>query len=196
MADCSVEQNAALKILLHGIKHPHGYCIGVLLGQSGEGGTVVADAVPLQHVKIGTSLVPDVGLQLIREGASGKGAEMVGVYQWSEGRARSQPAPAARAIAERIASAGKGACCLVVDPSSLEQFYSKGSPVPFDLWHPPRGSTSSELQRSAAPPTLPGGVHQLLAQLVRDGRHRDFHDLDDHMDDVTRPWPPASSLLS
>jgi len=190
-----LDQNACLKILCHGIKPPYGACVGLLLGRrggGGEGSVRVVDSVPVQHHLVGSSLVFDVAFKLLQPYLKESGLSIVGSYQWNISDHDKSPSPPAIATAQQLVPRDAEPLLLVVDSAKLPKFYEgEGHGIPpFDMYTVSRTGGGELRKQKNEDVKFAQGIHGLIVDLVSEERHETCYDLDDHLDDTSRSWPP------
>jgi len=191
-----VAPEAYLKMVMHAKKHAHEECNGLLIGTTSEGGdghrVCVEDAVPLFHGTVGVAPMAEVALaQVAQHARKKKGMLVVGCYHANERADDDTVGPRAKWLADGVQRNAPKACLLLLDNARFHQA-DTGTSVPLFHCHVKEGGKwkrgnpdgNQPVEAKLVPATSPG----VLAEYLKEKRHLQIVDFDDHLDDPSKDW--------
>lgn len=177
MSSCTLSPTAYALPILHAAAHPSSTVTGLLLGTSEQD---ISDALPLLHRYASLSPTAELGIDLARTHAAGKGQRVVGVYvACSDGG--DKLGRAGDAVLAALRKECAGAVGLVVSSSTnvcralTLQLDNGKLAAGQDAWVVAAGGGAVSVPDAAVAGTL---------KLVKAGVHDTVRDLDDHLDDA------------
>eukprot|EP01087_Luapelamoeba_hula_P000726 TRINITY_DN10539_c0_g1_i1.p1 TRINITY_DN10539_c0_g1~~TRINITY_DN10539_c0_g1_i1.p1 ORF type:complete len:219 (-),score=44.33 TRINITY_DN10539_c0_g1_i1:59-715(-) len=204
MAMVTVAGEAYQKMVCHAFKYSHAAVNGVLLGTTQSGtapgeakgearsaSVAVVDYVPLFHT---TTLTPmlEVGFTLIEEHAASRSLEVVGYFHANELFEDRELPSIARTIAAKVAILGPNRIVLLLDSSKANPAQETFALIPFTREQDRWTERAADYADFADPDSFKWADFADLIQPHGTTGHshalRQFHDLDDHLDDVSKDF--------
>ncbi|KAK9813344.1 hypothetical protein WJX73_001519 [Symbiochloris irregularis] len=190
----TLQENAALKILLHAAKYPSAAVNGVLLGtvaqsESDLSAVTIVDAVPLFHTFLSLSPMLETALVQVASYAKqqGFGLQVVGYYHANASLLDKDLSPTARKIADKVHQRQPASCTILVDNTKLQEFCHQESEEVLQLWLQDSSGTwkpsSSDLLTVKSE-----GLSMRYQQLQAQHTYRRLFDFDDHLNDIAKDW--------
>ncbi|PWN37214.1 UPF0172-domain-containing protein [Meira miltonrushii] len=192
-----VSQTAYNTILLHCAKYPASATTGILIGTSGNEGTLVVSAIPLQHHWNQLSPMVEVGLSLIQAHLSSEASSstrIVGVYYApndviSSTKPELNPLPLkiAQTISTKI---GTDSIALQINNAKLSN--SSKTDMHALSAYSVSAFTAQPKPISAQNAVKVGDGNSSATTLAKaeiaKGKWQDIVDFDDHLEDTSRDW--------
>mmetsp|Transcript_15408 Transcript_15408/g.43095 ORF Transcript_15408/g.43095 Transcript_15408/m.43095 type:complete len:198 (-) Transcript_15408:183-776(-) len=180
---------AVIKLVLHSAKYPHCAVNGALLGtvsptsDSQSNVVEIVDAVPLFHSYHALAPSLEAALFQVESHAKGQSLTVVGYYHANERSDDSELGAAARRIADTVNNNCPEACALLLDNSEIHSYLQQDGAKICELYTRDRGwNKQLGLKYSDA------GVPDILLDFIRDSKHVDLVDFQDHLEDISKDW--------
>ncbi|KAI0312662.1 hypothetical protein OF83DRAFT_1066832 [Amylostereum chailletii] len=177
---------AYTKMVAHALKHPHARVNGVLLGSAKGKEVEIVDTIPLLHHWTSLSPMMEIGLEMAKGHAEGRGLAVVGYYTASEYIEADSATlgHVGERIVERLRNDFADALAVVIDGENLGK-QGQAALIPYTSTSPTSSFHTAPTSLLKLSNTIPDRALDLArtAEILPN-----FGDFDDHLEDVTIDW--------